>query len=136
MLNLFIYQKDEESIQVLNFKHPNTDRVVHVKYIHDNMYPGGNHYDAIIHIQKPQNKLQLLSKVVSRISPINTSQCKTQHDNLIDLTLSNDIMATKPFFIHILACRCTCIRGTQIWDWVCGCCTAYGSYLTFSYYLI
>ena len=91
MLNLFIYQRDEESIQVLNFKHPNADRVVHVKYIHDNMFPGGNHYDAIIRIQKPQNNLQLLSKVVSRISPINTSQCKTQHDNLIDLPLSNDI---------------------------------------------
>ena len=91
MLNLFIYQRDEESIQVLNFKHPNADRVVHVKYIHDNMYPGGSHYDAIIRIQKPQNNLQLLSKVVGRIGPINTSQCETHDDNLIDLTLSDDI---------------------------------------------
>ena len=34
-LNLFIYQKAGSNIQVLNFQHPNAERIVRVRFSHD-----------------------------------------------------------------------------------------------------
>ena len=56
-INLFIYQKSGENIQVLNFQHPLTDRIVRVQFTHDNMHSQGNHYDSIICVW-PQLPLQ------------------------------------------------------------------------------
>ena len=53
-LNLFIYQKSRNNIQVLNFKHPLSNRVVHVRFTHNNLHSLGNHYDSIIYV-RPQN---------------------------------------------------------------------------------
>ena len=59
-LHLFIYQRHETLVQVLNFasRHPDPghcidlkQRVVRVKYIHNNLHSGGNHYDAVIRTQ-------------------------------------------------------------------------------------
>ena len=50
--DLFIYQWNGTETQVLNFKHPEADWVVHVKYAHDNLYPRGNHYNTIVNIIK------------------------------------------------------------------------------------
>ena len=47
-LNMFIYQKSGENIQVLNFKEPESDKIVRVKFTHCNKNSSGNHYDAII----------------------------------------------------------------------------------------
>ena len=53
-LNLFIYQKSGNNIQVLNFQHPLSNRVVHVCFTHNNLHSLGNHYDSIICV-RPQN---------------------------------------------------------------------------------
>ena len=53
-LNLFIYQKSGNNIQVLNFQHPLSNRVVHVHFTHNNLHSLGNHYDSIICV-RPQN---------------------------------------------------------------------------------
>ena len=90
MLNLFIYQKNGEFIEVLNFNHPRADRVVRVKYIHNNLFPGGNHYDAIIHIQESGNNLDVLSKVASRMNPIQKHTPHYETQDVIDLTVSED----------------------------------------------
>ena len=37
-INLFIYQKLGENIQVLNFQHPLADRIVRVQFTHDNIH--------------------------------------------------------------------------------------------------
>ena len=60
ILELFIYQRSGDLTQVLHFKHPDSDRTVCVKFTHDNLYPGGNHYDAIVHILEPQMNLVLI----------------------------------------------------------------------------
>ena len=52
-----------------------------MKFTHDNKYPGGNHYDAIIRINPAPDNLQML--VDQKLS-----QDNTQH-NVIDLTLSD-----------------------------------------------
>ena len=53
-LNLFIYQKSGNNIQVLNFQHPLSNRVVHVRFTHNNLHSLGNHYNSIICV-RPQN---------------------------------------------------------------------------------
>ena len=63
-LHLFIYQHHEEHIQVLSFRQQNpehsrhiaaSERVVPVRFTHDNLNTGRNHYDAImcIHPSEP-----------------------------------------------------------------------------------
>ena len=56
-INLFIYQKSGENIQVLNFQHPLADRIVRVRFTHDNIHSQRNHYDSIICV-RPQLPLQ------------------------------------------------------------------------------
>ena len=63
-LHLFIYQCHKEHIQVLSFHQQNaehsrhiaaSERVVRVRFTHNNLNTGGNHYDAItcIHPSEP-----------------------------------------------------------------------------------
>ena len=61
MLEMFIYQHNMNMTQVLHFKHPKTDRVVHLKFTHYNLHPGGNHYDAIVQVIEPQTNPLLIS---------------------------------------------------------------------------
>ena len=86
-LELFIYQRNGDLTQVLHFKHPESDRIVCVKFTHDNLYPGGNHYDAIVRILEPQLNLVLISDVASKLAKIPS---KDEAKNIIDLTLSDD----------------------------------------------
>ena len=65
-LNMFIYQKSGENIQVLNFKEPESDKIVRVKFTHCNKNSSGNHYDAIIckrHFEG--NGLEMLTEVAT-----------------------------------------------------------------------
>ena len=84
-LELFIYQRNGDLTQVLHFKHPELDRIVRVKFTHDNLYPGGNHYDALVCIIEPQMNLVLISDVASKMAKIPS---KYEARNVIDLTLS------------------------------------------------
>ena len=86
-LELFIYPKNGDLTQVLNFKHLESDRIVHVKFTHDNLYPGGNHYDAVVYIQEQQMNLILISDVASKMAKIPS---KDEAKNIIDLTLSDE----------------------------------------------
>ena len=86
-LELFIYQKNGDLTQVLHFKHLESDRIVRVKFTHDNLYPGGNHYDAIVCILEPQMNLILISDVASKMAKIPS---KDEAKNIIDLTLSDE----------------------------------------------
>ena len=48
-LNLFIYQHSEgNTIKVPNFQQPKSNWIVHLKFSHNNIHCGGNHYDAIV----------------------------------------------------------------------------------------
>ena len=89
VLNLepFIYQRNGDLTQVLHFKHQESDRIVHVKFTHDNLYPGGNHYDAVVRIIEPQMNLILISDVASKMAKIPS---KPEANNFIDLTLSDE----------------------------------------------
>ena len=87
ILELFIYQNSGDLTQVLHFKHPDSDRIVHVKFTHDNLYPGGNYYDAIVRILEPQMNLILISDVASKMAKIPS---KDEAKNIIDLTLSDE----------------------------------------------
>ena len=86
-LELFIYQKNGNLTQVLHFKLPESDRIVCVRFTHDNLYPGGNHYDAIVHILEPQMNLILISDVASKMAKIPS---KDEAKSIIDLTLSDE----------------------------------------------
>ena len=86
-LELFIYQRNGDLTQVLHFKHPESDRIVRVKFTHDNLYPGGNHYDAVVCIIEPQMNLILISDVASKMAKIPS---KPEANNFIDLTLSDE----------------------------------------------
>ena len=87
MLELFIYECNADLTQVLHFKHPDSDRIVQVKFTHDNLYPCGNHYDAIVCIVEPQMNLVLISDVASKMAKIPS---KYEAKNIIDLTLSDE----------------------------------------------
>ena len=65
-LELFIYQRNGDLTQVLHFKHLESDRIFRVRFTHDNLYPGGNHYDAVVCIIEPQMNLVLISDVASK----------------------------------------------------------------------
>ena len=86
-LELFIYQRNGDLTQVLHFKHLESDRIVRVKFTHDNLYPGGNHYDAVVCIIEPQMNLVLISDVVSKMAKIPS---KPEVNNFIDLTVSDE----------------------------------------------
>ena len=63
---MFIYQKSGDNIQVLNFKEPESDKIICVKFTHSNKNSSGNHYYAIIckrHFQG--NGLQMLTEVAT-----------------------------------------------------------------------
>ena len=65
-LNMFIYQKAGDNIQVLNFKEPDSDKIVRVKFTHCNQNAVGNHYDAIICKRHfAWNGLQMLTEVAT-----------------------------------------------------------------------
>ena len=68
-LNLFIYQHSgESSIQVLNFQQPKLDWIVCLKYSHNNIHSGGNHYDAIVcQHHYFGNGLQFLTDVATKL---------------------------------------------------------------------
>ena len=66
MLNLFIYQKAGENVQVLQFHNPDSQRIVRCKFTHNNQHSGGNHYDAIICRNAPYSGLDLLSDVAAQ----------------------------------------------------------------------
>ena len=87
VLELFIYQCNADLTQVLHFKHPDSDRIVRVKFTHDNLYPGGNHYNVIVHILEPQMNFILISDVASKMAKIPS---KYEAKNIIDLTLSDE----------------------------------------------
>ena len=87
VLELFIYQCNANLTQVLWFKHPDSDRIVRVKFTSNNLYPGGNHYDAIVCILEPQMNLILISDVASKMAKIPS---KDETNNIIDLTLSDE----------------------------------------------
>ena len=86
-LELFIYQRNGHLTQVLHFKHVESDRIVHVKFTHDNLYPGGNHYNAVVCIIEPQTNLVLISDVASKMAKIPS---KPDGSNVIDLTVSGE----------------------------------------------
>ena len=86
-LELFIYQKNDDLTQVLHFKHLESDRIIRVKFTHDNLYPGGNHYDAVVCILELQMNLVLISDVASKMGKIPS---KDEAKNIIDLTLSDE----------------------------------------------
>ena len=86
-LELFIYQRNGDLTQVLHFKHLESDRIVCVKFTHDNLYPGGNHYDAVVHIIESQMNLVLISDVASKMAKIPS---KPEANNFIDLTVSDE----------------------------------------------
>ena len=86
-LELFIYQRNGHLTQVLHFKHAESDRIVRVKFTHDNLYPGGNHYDAVVRLMEPQTNLDLISDVASKMAKIPS---KPEGNNFIDLTVSDE----------------------------------------------
>ena len=115
-LELFIYQKNCDLTQVLHFKHPESDRIVHVKITHDNLYPGGNHYDAIVRILEPQMNLVLISDVASKMAKIPS---KDEAKNIIDLTLSDEedtevTQSSHIDLIHVLVHSTHFCAGTKI----------------------
>ena len=83
----FIYQRNVDLTQVLHFKHPESDRIVRVKFTHENLYPGGNHYDAIVRTIEPHMNLVLVSDVASKMAKIPS---KVEDKNVIDLTVSDE----------------------------------------------
>ena len=80
-INLFIYQKSRENIQVLNFQHPLADRIVRVRFTHDNIHSQGNHYDSIICVW-PQLPLQSFPSHGNSVITITPQQdCSSTQQN-------------------------------------------------------
>ena len=113
-LDLHIYQNNAGRVQVFNFISQNPKKVVHVKFIHDDQYPLGNHYDAITNVQ-PDINIRLLSQVAEtvhstqkRASVVST---KAEEEDVIDLTgddghsdetfISSDMESTGHFCLGI-----------------------------------
>ena len=102
-LDIFIYQRSLDNIQALHFQHPKSDRVVRLKFTHNNLNPGGNHYDAIVRVSEPQSNLFLISDVVSKMEKITPKSheidkipSKAPATAIIDLTLTDDEESHKP----------------------------------------
>ena len=64
-LDIYIYQKNDENVQVLKYSGGPLCKPVHVKFTHNNIHSQGNHYDAILKEIKedPDYNLHLLSDV-------------------------------------------------------------------------
>ena len=97
-INLFIYQKSGENIQVLNFQHPLADRIVRVRFTHDNIHSQGNHYDSIIWV-RPQLPLQSFPSHGNSVITITPQQdcsstqqdgSSTQYDTLMNTSIINN----------------------------------------------
>ena len=88
-LDLHIYQSNVGRVQVFNFISQNPKRLVHVKFTHDDEYPLGNHYDAIMKVQ-PDINMKLLSEVAatmdSNVKPNTVLSNKEEEEHIIDLT--------------------------------------------------
>ena len=102
-LDIFIYQHSLDNIQALHFQHPKSDRVVRLKFTHNNLNPGGNHYDAIVRVSEPQSNLFLISDVASKMEKITPKSheidkipSKAPATAIIDLTLTDDEESHKP----------------------------------------
>ena len=64
-LDIYIYQKNDENVQVLKYSGGPLCKPVHVKFTHNNIHSQGNHYDGILKEIKedPDCNLHLLSDV-------------------------------------------------------------------------
>ena len=64
-LDIYIYQKNDENVQVLKYSGGLLCKPVHVKFTHNNIHSQANHYDAILKEIKedPDCNLHLLSDV-------------------------------------------------------------------------
>ena len=85
-LHLFIYQHHEKHIQVLSFRQQDaehsrhiaaSERVVRVRFTHDNLNTGENHYDAITCIRPSEpdfNDANLLAPNLTPLEIVQTDQ--------------------------------------------------------------
>ena len=86
-LDIYIYQKNDENVQVLKYSGGPLCKPVHVKFTHNNIHSQGNHYDAILKEIKedPDCNLHLLSDVALQ------QQLPTAHKhNLKHMTYENN----------------------------------------------
>ena len=77
-LHLFIYQQNRNQIQVLSFHQQGaehatriaiSERVICVRFTHDNIHSGGNHYDAITLINPSQPEFNNENLSASNLTP-------------------------------------------------------------------
>ena len=47
-LGIYMYQKNDENVQVLKYSGGPVCKPVHAKFTHNNIHSQGNHYDAIL----------------------------------------------------------------------------------------
>ena len=117
-LDIFIYQRSLDNIQALHFQHPKSDRVVRLKFTHNNLNPGGNHYDAIVRVSEPQSNLFLISDVASKMEKITPKSheidkipSKAPATDIIDLTLTDDEESHQPTNIKEEPCNYDLLIG-------------------------
>ena len=117
-LDIFIYQRSLDNIQALHFQHPKSDQVVRLKFMHNNLNPGGNHYDAIVRVSELQSNLFLISDVVSKMEKITPKSheidkipSKAPATAIIDLTLTDDEESHKPTNIKEEPCNYDLLIG-------------------------
>ena len=99
-LNLFIYQKSGILTQVLHFQHPMADRIVRVRFTHNNLHSEGNHYDSII-CKRPNpprqpdvecvHEEETLSKSPQSTSHTTISSFGKQAEQFVDLTVDDSL---------------------------------------------
>ena len=65
-LDVNIYQENQGKLQIVNFVSdaPET-KMVQVKFMHDNLHPNGNHYNAIIDMLGADINLNILSTLAT-----------------------------------------------------------------------
>ena len=117
-LDIFIYQCSLDNIQALHFQHPKSDRVVCLKFTHNNLNPGGNHYNAIVRVIEPQSNLLLISDVASKMEKITPKSheidkipSKAPATDIIDLTLTDDEESHQPMNIKEEPCNYDLLIG-------------------------
>ena len=89
-----------------------------LKFTHNNLNPGGNHYDAIVRVSEPQSNLFLISDVASKMEKITPKSheidkipSKAPATAIIDLTLTDDEESHKPTNIKEEPCNYDLLIG-------------------------
>ena len=77
-LKVFVYQEKlvDGSIQLFEFTGDNAEKEVHLRFKHNDLRPGGNHYDCVIRTSESKKREKEKAKKQPEIQPVPEAEPK------------------------------------------------------------